>query len=148
MSSILTCYYRPKPGGFCKRLFRGIEALLAEGNTVHYLAVVPFPIDHPNCHYHHFPWPEGKTDTPLFWLVFHLLAPLMLVYLGIRYRICYSFAFGVTYGFLLQPLRLIRQIPLSLFVRADALKNHQLKRRSRLLIAIEAEKNRYLTQQY
>jgi len=36
--NILTCYYRPKPGGFCKRLFRAINALLDRGHIVHYLA--------------------------------------------------------------------------------------------------------------
>lgn len=134
---ILTCYYRPKPGGFCKRLFRGISALLEAGHTVHYLAVVPFPIAHPNCHFHRFPWPEEGTSGYLFWGCFHLLAPLLLLWLGFRYRIDRAFAFGHTYALFLQPLRLIKRIPLTLFLRADTVRNHEIKERTGLLIKLE-----------
>src|SRR5438093_1345770 len=72
MATILTCYYRPTPGGLCKRLFRAIESLLSSGHEVHYLAVVAFPISHPHCHFHQFPWPEAKTHGMIFW--FMLLA--------------------------------------------------------------------------
>lgn len=134
---ILTSYYRPKPGGFCKRLFRAIRALLDAGHQVHYLAVVPFPIHHPNCHFHRFPWPASRTDTLLFWAVFHLLAPLILLYLGMRLRITHAFAFGPTYSVLLQPLRCVTRIPLALFLRADTLENHRIKGRAGALIAME-----------
>lgn len=134
---ILTCYYRPKPGGFCKRLFRAIDALLTRGHTVHYLAVVPFPIDHPNCHFHRFPWPEKLTSGYLFWGLFHLLAPVQLLYLGFTYQINRVFAFGHNYALLLQPLRILRQIPLTVFFRADIIKNHQIQDRSSLLIWLE-----------
>lgn len=75
---ILTSYYRPKPGGFCKRLFRAINALLERGHEVHYLSVVEFPIDHPSCMHHKFPWPERYTDTLIFWAMFHTLAAVCL----------------------------------------------------------------------
>ncbi len=134
---ILTCYYRPKPGGFCKRLFRAIEALLDAGHEVHYLAVVRFPIDHPNCRFHRFPWPAANTDTLLFWAVFHLLAPWFLLYLGLRYRISHAFAFGPTYAALMQPLRLIGRIPLSLFLRGDTIRAHQIKGRPKWVIYLD-----------
>lgn len=134
---LLTCYYRPKPGGFCKRLFRGIRALLKKGHTVHYLAVVPFPIEHPNCHFHRFPWPEERTAGYLFWGCFHLLAPMMLLCIGVRYRINRLFAFGYTYSLFLQPLRLVKRLPLTVFLRADTVRNHEIKERSRLLTQIE-----------
>ncbi|WPD21158.1 MAG: glycosyltransferase family 4 protein [Candidatus Electrothrix scaldis] len=136
-SCILTCYYRPKPGGFCKRLFRTIEALLARGHSVHYLAVVPFPIEHPNCHFHRFPWPADKTSGYLFWAVFHLLSPLLLLYLSFSCSVDRLFAFGHTYSFLFQPARIIKRISLALFLRADTVKNHQIKKRHSLLINIE-----------
>ncbi|MCI5209255.1 MAG: hypothetical protein D3910_10780 [Candidatus Electrothrix sp. ATG2] len=136
-SCILTCYYRPKPGGFCKRLFRAIKALLERGHTVHYLAVVPFPIDHPHCHFHRFPWPEAKTSGYLFWACFHALAPLLLLFHGFRHPVNQLFAFGSTYSLLLQPLRLLKRIPLSLFLRADTITNHQIKKRHNLLIKME-----------
>lgn len=134
MSRILTCYYRPKPGGFCKRLFRAIEALLADGHEVHYLAVVPFPISHPNCHFHRFPWPQNKTDILLFWGFFHTLAPLLLLFHGFRQRVTHLFAFGSNYGLLLQLLRITKHIPLALFLRGDPIMHHQLKGRHRWII--------------
>jgi len=135
--SILTCYYRPKPGGLCKRLFRTIRALLNSGHEVHYLAVVPFPIEHPKCHFHRYPWPESKTDGIVFWAIFHLLAPIMLLYLGFRHRVTHCFAFGTSYGFMLQPLRLLKKIPLTLFLRADSVENHRFKGRPSLLLKME-----------
>ncbi len=135
--TILTCYYRPKPGGFCKRLFRAIQALLDRGHRVHYLAVVPFPIDHPNCYFHRFPWPESKTSGYLFWGFFHFFSPVQLLYLAFRYRADRLFAFGYNYSLLLQPARLIKRIPLTLFLRGDTIENHRLKGRPSSLIFLE-----------
>lgn len=137
MATILTCYYRPKPGGFCTRYFRAIRALLARGHTVHYLAVAQFPIAHENCHFHRFPWPSTLASGLLFWGYFHILAPFLLLYLGVRHRISNAFAFGSNYGFVLQLLRVLRPIPLSVFLRADVLKNHALAGRKRWVIGLE-----------
>jgi len=134
---VLTSYYRPKPGGFCERLFRAINALLERGHEVHYLSVVEFPINHPSCVHHKFPWPRSYTDTLLFWSVFHLLAPVFLLYLGFKLKITHCFAFTPNYALLMQPLRLIKSIPLSLFLRADTLKNHQIKKRPRWILQTE-----------
>lgn len=138
MACILTCYYRPKPGGLCKRLFRAINALLKRGHTVHYLSVVPFPIEHPNCHFHRFPWPQGKTKGLLFWGVFHAWTPCVLLVLGIRHSVSLLFAFGTNYGLMLQPLRLWKRAPLSLFLRADPITNHRILNRPFWLIALES----------
>ena len=137
MANILTCYYRPKPGGLCKRLFRAIEALLERGHTVHYLSVIPFPISHPNCYFHRFPWPEDKTENLLFWGIFQIIAPAMLIYIGCKHGITHIFSFGYTYSVLAQPLRFIKKIPSSLFIRADTIKNHRLKGRDRWLLILE-----------
>jgi glycosyltransferase involved in cell wall biosynthesis len=138
MSRILTCYYKPKPGGFCKRLFRAINALLDAGHTVHYLAVIRFPIDHPDCHFHRFPWPEKYSSGYPFWGFFLLFAPLQLLYIGIRYQMHCLFAFGYIYSLLLQPLRLLKGLPLALFLRADAIENHRINKRSGILISLES----------
>ena len=134
---VLTSYYRPKPGGLCKRLFRTINALLIEGHEVHYLSVVKFPIDHNNCYFHYFPWPEHKIETPLFWVCFHLTAPIMLLYIGLMYKVTHLFAFSTNYAFLLQPLRRIRSIPLSLFLRGDAIENHKIKGKHSCILRFE-----------
>ena len=134
---ILTCYYRPKPGGFCKRLFRAIHGLLDKGYTVHYLSVVPFPINHPNCHFHRFPWPGKKTSGYLFWAFFHFFSPLQILYISIRYKIDRLFAFGHNYSLFMQPVRLIMSIPLTVFLRADTIKNHKLRGRHTLIILLD-----------
>ena len=135
--TILTNYYRPKPGGFCKRYFRAINALLDRGHTVHYLAVVEYPIKHVNCHFHRFPWPRDFTDNMLFWAVLHLLSPVILLYIGARYDVTHAFAFHPTYGLFLQPARLFRKIPLVIFYRADHIISHGIKSRPGWLVQLE-----------
>jgi glycosyltransferase involved in cell wall biosynthesis len=61
----------------------------------------------------------------------------MLVCLGYKHEITHIFSFGYMYSLLMQPLRLIKRIPASVFVRADALENHKLKGRSRWLLVLE-----------
>lgn len=134
---ILTCYYRPKPGGFCRRLFQAIEALLVDGHTVHYVSVVAFPINHPRCVHHRFRWPPSKTSGLWFWACFHVFTPMVLLYLAVKFRITHAFAFGHTYGFLLQPVRMICRRPLSIFLRADVMENHRLKQHPHWLIRLD-----------
>lgn len=134
---ILTSYYRPKPGGYCTRLFRDIEALLKSGHEVHYLSVSSFPINHPNCHFHRFPWFIENTDTPLFWALFHIFSPLQLLYFGFRYHITHAFAFGTNYGLFLQPLRLLKKTPTALFLRGDGIKIHRINGKESWLIRLD-----------
>src|SRR5262245_873557 len=138
MATILTCYYRPKPGGLCTRLFRTIESLLSSGHEVHYLAVVAFPISHPHCHFHRFLWREDKTESIIFWFMFYFIGSFQLLFLGFRYHVIHLFAFGHSYALLLQPLRYLKRIPLTLFLRADTLENHRYKRRSIYLIKLDS----------
>lgn len=135
--TVLTNYYRPKPGGFCKRYFRAINALLDRGHTVHYLAVIEYPIKHKNCHFHRLPWPQAYTEHLLFWAFLHLLSPLLLLIIGIRYKITHVFAFHPTYGLFLQPIRLFRKAPLVIFYRADHIYNHKIKGNPLWLIGLE-----------
>lgn len=136
-AKILTSYYRPKPGGLCKRLFRAINALLELGHEIHYLAVVPFPIKHERCFFHRFPWPLNYTESLLFWSVFHTLSPFILLYLSFAYKITHCFSFATNYALFLQPVRLFKNIPLVLFLRADNIENHKIKNRPSILIFIE-----------
>lgn len=135
--NILTSYYRPKPGGYCKRYFRAINALLEQGAVVHYLAVEQYPVKHKNCIFHHFPWPKNKTENMVFWLCFHIIAPFMLLYIGYRQKITHAFAFGTTYAFLMQPLRIMKKLPLSVFLRGDAITGHRIKGKSQWIIKLD-----------
>lgn len=137
MATVLTSYYRPKPGGLCTRLFRAVRALLERGHTVHYLAVEPFPIAHPNCIFHRFPWPRRHSDSLLFWGVFLFTSPLYLFYLAVSRRVTHAFAFGTFYAFCMQPLRWAGLVELTCFLRGDAIMNHRLRRRPEWIIRLE-----------
>lgn len=121
--AVLTCYYRHKPGGLCRRLYRAMEALAAAGVEVHYLATEEMPVS--GCHFHRLRLPVRRRRGFLFWLCFALLAPPALLVLALRHRVCAAFAFGSPYGLLLQPVRLLRRVPLAVFLRGDALHFHR-----------------------
>ncbi len=137
MATLLTCYYRPKPGGLCTRLFRAMRALLDRGHTVHYLALAPFPIDHPRCMFHRFPWPVRQGDGLLFWALFHLLAPPMLLRIALRHRVTHAFAFGPTYAFLMRPLCRIKGIIPTCFLRGDPILSHRLQGKARWIVLLD-----------
>ncbi|PIE44727.1 MAG: hypothetical protein CSA45_05515 [Gammaproteobacteria bacterium] len=134
---LITSFYRPKNGGFCKRYFRALNALLQAGYDIHYLATEPFPIEGEGCHFHHFPWKKEKCETLLFWFVFHLLSPFYLLYIAIRWKADILLAFVPNYGFLLQPSRIFLKKPLILFLRGDTIKAHKINQKSRLIIFID-----------
>lgn len=144
MANILTSYYRPKPGGCYQRLARAMKALLADGHTVHYLSVQRFPIDHANCRFHRFPWPVGATENLLFWGVWHLLAPIWVLVIGLRQGITHAFAFQHTYGLIMQPLRLVTGIPITLFLRSDVIQCHLIKGQGRWMTRLLATFDRVL----
>lgn len=121
MADILTCYYRPKPGGLFARYLRAMEALLAAGHRVHYLALTPFPINHPRCCFHRFPWPAARSDSLLFWICFFLVAPFQLTWIALRYRVRMTFCFDLAYAFYLQPLRIMGVSTPTCFLRGDGL---------------------------
>ena len=137
MAIVLTCYYRPKAGGFCLRLFRAMQALLVRGHTVHYVSLAPFPIQHPRCIYHRFPWPPHMADNLLFWAIFHMAAPWLLGFVALRHQVTHAFAFGTTYAFLMRPLQWIKAVHLTCFLRSDALVAHGVKKRAGWLVRLE-----------
>lgn len=137
-SNVLTVYYKPVDGGLCKRLTRGMKAILEEGHVLHYLSTKPFDVTHTNCTFHRFWWPPTQnTDSYLFWAIFHIVAPFQLAYIAKKNTIDTSFVFANTYALLLQPTRIFLGIPLKLFLRADAITNHQLNAQPKWLIIIE-----------
>ena len=134
---VLTGYYRPAPGGCCKRYFRAINALLYQGHSVHYLSVSPFPIDHPDCHHHRFPWPEKYTDNLLFWGAFYLVSPFVFTYLAVKNGITHCFSFHPAYAFGMQLARFFKRISITVFYRADHILNHEIKGTQPWIIALE-----------
>jgi glycosyltransferase involved in cell wall biosynthesis len=136
MACILTCYYRPKAGGLFKRYTRAIQALLKAGHTVHYLSLERFPIDHPRCVFHRFPWPADKGDGALFWIVFHLLAPFQLTAIALQYGTRQAFCFDPVYALCLQPLRWMGWLVPTCFIRGDGLAALKARRCSRWMVRL------------
>jgi len=134
---ILTCYYKPKPGGFCRRYFRCIEALLERGHEVHYLSLEEFPIDNDKCIYHRFYWP-ARSENLLFWALWHLAAPIQLAYLTLKFNIDRPFAFNPSYGFLLQLSKyLSTDKKLTIFLHADPIQTHIINGKSQFIIGVD-----------
>jgi glycosyltransferase involved in cell wall biosynthesis len=62
---------------------------------------------------------------------------MLLLFIGIRYPVNRLVALGHTYSFVLQPLRIIKKVPLLLFLHSDVQKTHEIKGRSILLRYLE-----------
>ena len=68
---ILAVYYTHKPGGFCKRLYRLLNALVARGAEVHYLTLdQPPPALNSAIQIHLIPFPLRARRGLLFWGMF------------------------------------------------------------------------------
>lgn len=114
---VLTIYYKHKPGGFCKRLQMKIETYLEQGWKVHYIAVEPFPYQHPNLTPHILPAPFKNHDTLLFWVYFFSLAPWFTAWVAYKEKIQLLSTFSLTYACLCAPAKWITGAPLLTFVR-------------------------------
>jgi glycosyltransferase involved in cell wall biosynthesis len=121
MKKILSLYYRPKPGGFCKRLAMAYEAFAEKGWDVHYLSIEKFPVNHPNIHYHRIPMVFKKREHAVFWLNFLLVAPAALFFIRSQIPADAIIVFGQTYSFLAAPCRLFRKTKIILFSRGELL---------------------------
>lgn len=78
-----------------------------------------------------------NNRNPNFLAFFYLFAPLLLLWIGYRNKITHLFSFGTTYAAVLKPLKAIKKLPLSLFLRADVIRNLQLSQTPGWIIKIE-----------
>ncbi len=136
-TSVLTSYYKFKQGGLCTRLLRTMHALLDSGYKVHYLSTEPFPISHPNCIHHKLFWPSKNNDSFLFWIYFALVAPLYIFAICRKHKITNLFVFDIFYAFCMRLASFLLNLPLSIFLRADNITNHEIKSLPKFIIYIE-----------
>lgn len=116
---LLAAYYTHKPGGFCKRLYRLMNALCAENNEVHYYVLdFPPPALSSRVHVHLIPFPLRTRTGLLFWAIFTFWCPLYLIIAARRIRPDRFFAFGAYYAGMLGLARLFTPRPLILFLRS------------------------------
>jgi len=123
MKKILSLYYRPKPGGFCKRLSMAYEAFAERGWEVHYLSLEEFSVRHPNIHHHKIPMPFKKREDVFFWLNFFVVSVFALARAQARLGADAIVVFGPFYSFIAAPCRLFRKARIILFSRGELLKS-------------------------
>ena len=116
---LLSIYYTHKPGGFCKRLYRLINALAKAGHEVHYLT-----LDHPptasistDVCIHILPFPLRARRGLFFWAVFTLFAPLYVFSHAVRLRAERIVVFGAFYS-AMSSFTTALSIPTVLFLRS------------------------------
>jgi glycosyltransferase involved in cell wall biosynthesis len=117
MPRVLTVYYKHKPGGFCNRLQKKIFAYLKQGWTVHYIAVKPFPYNHPNLIPHILSTPFKNQNTILFWFYFFTVSPWYIGWVAFKEKIKLLSIFSLTYACLCAPAKWITRAPLITFIR-------------------------------
>jgi len=115
---ILSLYYTHKPGGYCKRLYRLLNALSRQGEAVHYLSLDPPPVDLSNkIHWHRIPFPFKSRAGAFFWLAFTALCPLYAASAALKLKPDRYCVFSTYYAAILGLARSLRPAPLVLFVR-------------------------------
>ncbi|MGI0117390.1 glycosyltransferase family 4 protein [Zooshikella sp. RANM57] len=134
--SFLTSYYKPKPGGLCKRYFRAINALLDRGHTVHYISTEPFPISHCNLFFHKIPY-KFNTSGFLFWVYFTINTVAYSIIITNKYSINKFLSFHYYYTLLFKPATNLFKKESHLFIRADSITNNRILNKSKLLIYFE-----------
>lgn len=137
---ILACYYTHKPGGFCKRLYRLMAALVTRGHSVDYYTLdqPPLAVSNAGVHVHLIPFPLKQRSGVIFWGLFLLIAPLLLIQAAYVKRPDRIVAFGAFYAALLRPVRALTGVQLTVFIRSLVFKINEL---NNLPMAVQALSN-------
>ena len=132
--NVLSIYYRHKPGGFCKRLYRSYEALARAGHTVHYISTEVLPVHHKSLVPHVMKLPFRNEKGLLFWPVFTLCAVFYMPYLTRKLNINTVFVMGSYYAFLSVLNKMLNGTALATYIHAcDTSYSHLIERRSFLI---------------
>lgn len=133
----LSIYYTHKPGGFCKRLYRLLNGLIAQGDEVEFISLdippAPFPAA---ARIHKMPFWTSRRSGVLFWLTFTLWAPLYVYLIARRTRSDSIVVFGAYYAAVTAPTARLRHIPCVLFVRSLVFEINRITGKPKLLCAL------------
>ena len=134
MVDTLFVYYRHKPGGLCKRLYRAIDACAQRGDKVTYLTLDPPPVTfHTNVYVRYIPFFTSKRDGLFFWGVFTLYLPIVLLLFSFVHTPRRIIAFGPYYAAMSLPSKLLLGRRVYLFLRSLPFKIDSIKRKPRWL---------------
>jgi glycosyltransferase involved in cell wall biosynthesis len=123
MTKILSIYYRPKPGGFCKRLYMAYEAFAENGWEVHYLSLEKFPLNHKNIYFYKIPLVFKKNENFLFWINFFFVSIFYMFIINMKISPDLIVVFGQAYSSLSFPAKFIKKNRIALFTRGDQLQS-------------------------
>lgn len=129
---LFSIYYRHKRGGFNRRLYRLYQGLAEGGHRLHYLALEPLPVVHPNIVRHRLRVPVRRRENGLFWAMFLLWAPLACFEIIRRHRIDKIVVFSSFYAFVCIAAARILNRPMITFLRADVTAEARLEGKSLL----------------
>ncbi|MBN1841339.1 MAG: glycosyltransferase family 4 protein [Deltaproteobacteria bacterium] len=116
--NILGIYYKHKPGGFCKRLYRSYKALAEAGHKVHYISTEILPVRHKNIVAHVMKLPFRDTDSMFFWVVFTVCAMFHACCLCRQLNIGMVFAVGSYYAFVSCLTKMLNKTTLITYIHA------------------------------
>lgn len=132
---ILSLYYTHKPGGFCKRLYRMLNALAAGGDEVTFLALdqPPASLD-PKIKFQTIPFPLKARDGILFWILFTLWCPFFVAWYARQIKPDLYAVFGAFYASMVNLSRTVSGGKIILFMRSLVFKINRITNKAPLLI--------------
>jgi glycosyltransferase involved in cell wall biosynthesis len=136
--NVLGIYYKHKPGGFCKRLYRSYEALAQAGHQVHYVSTEVLPVRQKSIVPHVIKLPFKDANSILFWFVFTLYAMLYVCYLTKKLNIATVFVMGSYYAFVNGLNKMLNKAILVTYLHARDTEYSRLIGRRSLLISFQA----------
>jgi len=114
---VVSIYYTHKPGGFCRRLYRGMDACAKAGAQIIYLSLDPVPSGDHSFTTELIPFPMKRRSGLMFWALFTAWVPLWLCFKLSSLKPHRIMVFGAYYSFLTSLYALIHGVPIILFVR-------------------------------
>ena len=116
---ILAAYYTHKPGGFCRRLYRLLNALAAAGHEVIYLSLDPnLARLSSKVRAEKIPFPLSSRRGLIFWACFTLWLPIYLGWRALWLKPDRLLAFGSYYSRAFRFAKHVSKAELVLFVRS------------------------------
>lgn len=133
---VLSVFYKYKKGGFNKRLNRLMQALADHGDIVHFVAVEPYPLNHPNIKEHILSAPFSRSENAFFWAYFLCVAPFYCLWVAWKFRVDVITPFSAFYALICSPASLFLKIRMITFLRADIRRESGFERKSPIRIRL------------
>ena len=136
--NVLGIYYKHKPGGFCKRLYRCYEAFAQAGHEVHYISTEVLPVRQKSIVPHVMKLPFKDANSVFFWFAFTLYAMFYVCYLTRKLNIGTVFVMGSYYAFVNGLNKMLNKAILVTYLHARDTDYSSLIGRRSLLISVQA----------